>query len=151
MCLHHSAVNINEKKISNNLWKLICISKYKMCKIQLISKSEDWGVSIATIKMLNYFFSKAFYICLINVCFSAFVLWIFPKWKVSKIAEILCFVAKFKKRFLTESVSCADSHVHGNYIWSRLFSCQGLQPLFLASSSIPLFSYHLWLFSVHLC
>lgn len=58
------------KKISNNLWKLICISKYKMCKIQLISKSQGWGVSIATIKMLNYFFSKVFYICLINVCFS---------------------------------------------------------------------------------
>lgn len=57
-------------KKSNNLWKLICISKYKMCKIQLISKSQDWGVSIATIKTLTYFFSKVFHICLINVCFS---------------------------------------------------------------------------------
>lgn len=60
---------MKKKKTSNNLWKLICISKYKMCKIQLISKSEGWGVSIATIKTLNYFFSKVFFICFINVCF----------------------------------------------------------------------------------
>lgn len=42
-----------------------------MCKTQLISKSEGWGVSIATTKMLNYFFPPK--------CFlSASLMFVFP-------------------------------------------------------------------------
>lgn len=70
MYLHNSTVNINGKNKVIIYENWFAFPKIKMCKIPLISKSEDWGVSIATIKMLNYFFSKVFYICLINVCFS---------------------------------------------------------------------------------
>lgn len=121
-----------------------------MCKTQLISKSEGWGVSIATIKMLNYFFSKVFYICLINVCFSHLFCGYFQSERFQRLQKLSALSQSSQRGFLLRTAIKQKCTL-------KLYSGESLVPTrgcSLCSSRPPkfsFFSYYPWLFCHRRC